>query len=82
MATNHYDAALTQLSAIHSILASYIPQEYHARVFVDSLHAGITGQQIDSISSCNSAAYATALLHWYNPQDGEDMETPIPVKRC
>ncbi len=53
---NHYEAALTQLSAIHSILASYILPEFPNQVFIDSLQAGITGQQIDSISSCNSAA--------------------------
>jgi hypothetical protein len=58
----HYESALTQLSAIHSILTSYIPKEFLDRVFIDSLQAGITGQQIDSISSCNSAAYATELL--------------------
>ncbi len=77
----HYDNALMQLSAIHSILASNISSEYHDRVLVASLHAGIMGQQIDSVSSCNSAAYATALLHRYNPQDGEKMEPPTPVKR-
>jgi hypothetical protein len=77
----HYEAAITQLSAIHSILASYISPEYHDRVFIDSLQAGIIGQQIDSISSCNSAAYAMELLHKYNPQDGEDLEAVTPIKR-
>jgi hypothetical protein len=79
--TNHYDAAITQLSAIHSILSSNIPQEYHDRVFVASLKAGITGQQIDTISSCNSAAYATELLNRFNPQDGDEDEDLVPVKR-
>jgi hypothetical protein len=77
----HYEAALTQLSAIHSILASYIPQEYHDRVFVDSKQAGLTGQQIDSIPSCNSAAYATELLNRYNPQEGDEIESTTPTKR-
>jgi hypothetical protein len=60
--TGHYDEALTQLSAIHSILAASIRTEYHKNVVIDSLMAKITGQQIESISSCNSAAYATELL--------------------
>jgi hypothetical protein len=77
----HYDAAINQLSAIHSILSSYVPQEYHEQVFVDKLQAGITGQQIDSISSCNSAAYATDLLNRFNPQGGDDEEDLAPVKR-
>ncbi len=77
----HYEAANTQLSAIHSILASYIPPAYHECVFIESLQAGITGQQIDSISSCNSAAYATELLNRYNPQDGEEVEEPQQLKR-
>jgi hypothetical protein len=74
--TSHYEEALKQLSAIHSILTASIPPEYHDKVFIDSLQANITGQQIDSISSCNSAAYATELLNRYNPQDGEE---PIEV---
>jgi hypothetical protein len=78
--TGHYEAALTQLSAIHSILTSYIPKEYLDRVFIASMQAGITGQQIDSISSCNSAAYATELLNTYNPQDGDDLPA-VPIKR-
>jgi hypothetical protein len=81
VSTCHYDAALTQLSAIHSILTSYIPQDYLDKVFIDSLQAGITGQQIDSVSSCNSAAYATELLSKYNPQDGEDLTEMTPTKR-
>jgi len=78
---NHYEAATTQLSAIHSILASYISPAYHDQVFIPSLTAGITGQQIDSVPSCNSAAYATDLLNRYNPQDGEEEEVPQPTKR-
>lgn len=79
--TNHYDAAVTQLSAIQSILSANIAPEFHDRVFVAPLHAGITGQQIDSFSSCNSAAYATQLLKLYNPQDGEDIQEIKPTKR-
>jgi hypothetical protein len=79
--TAHYEEALTQLSAIHSILTSSIPQEYHTRVFINSLQVTITGQQIDSISSCNSAAYATTLLMKYNPQDGTEDEDIQPPKR-
>ncbi len=79
--TCHYDSALTQLSAIHSILTSYISNEYLDRVFVGSMQAGITGQQIDSVSSCNSAAYATELLKQYNPQDGVDLPEVTPTKR-
>jgi hypothetical protein len=48
---SHYDTALTQLSAIHSILASYVPLKYHKNVFVASLPAGIAGHHIDSVSS-------------------------------
>lgn len=59
--SSHYAAAITQLSAFQRILASYIPPEYHIGVFIDSMPAGLTGQQIDSISSCNSAAYAMEL---------------------
>ncbi len=76
----HYDSALTQLSAIHSILTSYISKEYLDRVFVGSMQAGITGQQIDSVSSCNSAAYAMEFLNKYNPQDGDDLPV-TPIKR-
>jgi hypothetical protein len=76
----HYDSALTQLSAIHSILTSYISKEYLDRVFVGSMQAGITGQHIDSVSSCNSAAYAMELLNKYNPQDGDDL-LATPIKR-
>lgn len=79
--SSHYDEALTQLSAIHSILASYIPPAYQQAVFVDSLQASIIGQQIDSVSSCNSAAYATEILNRYNPQDGEELADPKPIKR-
>jgi hypothetical protein len=50
-------------------------------VFLDGLQAGITGQQVDSVSSCNSAAYATELLNKYNPQDGEDFPEMTPTKR-
>ncbi len=81
VSTSHYDSALTQLSAIHSILTSYIPKEYLDRVFIDSLQAGIRGQQIDSVSSCNSAAYATELLSKYNPQDCDDLAEVTPAKR-
>ena len=45
------------------------------------MQAGITGQQVDSVSSCNSAAYATELLNRYNPQDGEDLAEVTPKKR-
>jgi hypothetical protein len=79
--TGQYESAITQLSAIHSILTSYVPQENHDKVFINSLQVGITGQQVDSISSCNSAAYATALLNKFNPQDGEDFTETTPVKR-
>jgi hypothetical protein len=79
--TGKYESAITQLSAIHSILTSYISQEFHDKVFINSLQAGITGQQVDSISSCNSAAYATALLNKFNPQDGDDFTKTTPVKR-
>ena len=79
--SNHYDEALTQLSAIHSILSSYITPEFHTEVFVGSQQAGIIGQQIDSVSSCNSAAYATEILRKYNPQDGEELADPNPIKR-
>jgi hypothetical protein len=72
---------VTQLSAIHSILKSYVPEEFLDGVFIDSLQAGIVGQQIDSISSCNSAAYATELLKQYNPQDGVDLPEVTPTKR-
>ena len=50
-------------------------------MFVASIKAGITGQQIDTISSCNSAAYATELLNRFNPQDGDEDEDLVPVKR-
>ncbi len=79
--TSHYEEALTQLSAIHSILTASIPKEYHGRIFIDSLQAGIMGQQIDSISSCSSAAYATEFLNRYNPQDGEEPVEVTPKKR-
>jgi hypothetical protein len=78
---SQHEEALKQLSAIHSILTASIPLEYHDKVFIDSLQAGITGQQIDSISSCNSAAYATELLNKYNPQDGEEVVEVTPKKR-
>lgn len=67
MPTSHFDEALTQLSAIHSILTASFTSM-----------VGITGQNIDSISSCNSTAYATELLKLYNPQDGKDPEEPKP----
>jgi hypothetical protein len=79
--SNHYEAAITQLSAIQSILASYVPPDFHDKVFIESMPAGITGQQIDSISSCNSAAFATELLNRYNPQEGENIEEVKPSKR-
>lgn len=78
---SHYEEALTQLSAIHSILCSYVQPEYQQQVFIDSMQAGIVGQQIDSVSSCNSAAYATEILNKYNPQDGEELADPKPMKR-
>jgi hypothetical protein len=78
---SHYEEALKQLSAIHSILTTSIPREYHERVFIGTLQAGITGQQIDSISSYNSAAYATELLNRYNPQDGEEPIEATPSKK-
>ncbi len=81
VSTSHYEEALKQLSAIHSILTASIPQEYHNRVFLESLQAGITGQQVDSVSSCNSAAYATELLNHYNPQDGEELTEVTPKIR-
>ncbi len=79
--SRHYENAVTQLFAIHSILASYIPQDYFNKVFIESQTAGITGQQIDSISWCNSAAYAAELLDRFNPQDGDEEDTPTTVKR-
>jgi hypothetical protein len=36
----------------------------------------MASEHVDSISSCNSAAFADRLLHQYNPQDGEDDDPP------
>lgn len=77
---SHYSEALSQLSAIHSILTSNVAPEFHDRVFLPGAQAGVTGQQVDSVSSCNCSSYASELLNLYNPQDGED-EIPQPTKR-
>jgi hypothetical protein len=76
----HYSDALTQLSSIHSILMSNIAPEYQDRVFVKGARAGLTGQQIDSVSSCNCSSYASELLNLYNPQGGEE-ETVHPTAK-
>ncbi len=78
--SSHHTEALNQFSAIHSILMSNVLPEYHDKVFVSGARAGLTGQQIDSVSSCNCSSYASELLDLYNPQDGED-DTSQPVKR-
>jgi hypothetical protein len=75
--SNHFDEALNQLSAIHDILATNIASTYHSKVFVPKARAGITGQQIDSISSCNYSNYASQLLESFNPQDGETQAAPV-----
>jgi hypothetical protein len=78
--SSHYTEALNQLSAIHSILTSNVSPDYHEKVFVHGTRAGLTGQQVDSVSSCNCSSYASELLDLYKPQDGEDEPTQ-PVKR-
>jgi hypothetical protein len=79
--TAHYSDALTQLSSIHSILMSNIEPEYKDRVFVAGAWAGLTGQQIDSVSSCNCSSYASELLSLYNPPDEKDETVQPTVKR-
>jgi hypothetical protein len=77
----HYEEALNQFSALHDILATNIANEYHNQVFLPDTRVGITGQRIDSISSCNYSSFASQLLSTFNPQDGEQMENPSPSKR-
>jgi hypothetical protein len=79
--TKNYEEAVTQLSAIHSILTANIPPAYHSKVFIGNTTASITGRQIDSISSCNYSTYADQLLSTFNPQDGEDPPTIPAYKR-
>lgn len=78
--SSHFEEALNQLAAIHDILATNIASTYHSKVFVPQCRAGITGQQIDSISSCNYSTYASQLLESFNPQDGEIQEGPVPKR--
>jgi hypothetical protein len=74
-----YEAAMDQFASIHAGLMAAINPEFHDSVFVGNLPAGITGQQIDSTSSCNCSANADELLSLYNPQEGE--AEPTTTKR-
>jgi hypothetical protein len=53
-----YDYTIEQMSVIHQALLSGVLQEYHSKVFVDNLEAGLTGSQRDTIQSCNSSLNA------------------------
>jgi hypothetical protein len=54
----HYDYALEHLAAIHQVLLSGVPQEYHGNVFVDAQEVGLTSSHRDTIQSCNSSQHA------------------------
>lgn len=73
--TSHHDAALDQFASIHAGLMTVIAPEFHDKVFVGTSPAGLTGQQIDSTSSCNCSANADELIHLYNPQEGDIQPT-------
>lgn len=79
--TSTYEAALDQFASLHSGLMSAIASEFHGNVFVDTLPAGLIGQQIDSTLSCNCSAYADELLTLYNPQDGDAQSTSTKRSR-
>jgi hypothetical protein len=58
----NYEYAIEQLAVIHQALLSGVPQEYHSKVFVDNLEAGLTGSHRDTIHSCNSSQHANELI--------------------
>jgi hypothetical protein len=75
------ESAIDQLSNIANILKNNIEHSFHGNVFVSGTEPALTGQQADSISSCNSSSYASTLLNNFNPQDGEGVTHQSAPKR-
>jgi hypothetical protein len=77
----HYEYAIEQMTVIHHALLSGVPHDYHDKVFIDNLEAGLTSSQQGTIQSCNSSQNANELLQLYNPQDAEADNSKTAHKR-
>ncbi len=51
----------------------FLPYD-HSKVFLPGSKPLISGQRVDSISSCNYSSYASKLLGSFNPQDDNQVE--------
>jgi predicted nucleic acid-binding Zn-ribbon protein len=69
------------MSVIHHALLSGVPHDYHDKVLIDNLEAGLTSSQRDTIQSCNSSQNANELLQLYNPQDAKADNSKTAHKR-
>lgn len=77
----NYDDALEAFSTLHQQLLSGVHPDFHKKVFVGSLEAGMTSGHRDTIHSCNSSHYANELLQTYNPQDAEEEPTGLSSQK-
>jgi hypothetical protein len=68
MKTSNYDEAMGHLTNLHNILCTSIPIKYHHNVLIPGDPPQISGQQSDSISSCNHLQYVEKFLSGFNPQ--------------
>ena len=58
---NLYEDALGQLSNIQNILANTIEPKYHQYVFIPDTPPAVSGERVDSMSSCNYTSFAGDL---------------------
>jgi hypothetical protein len=79
--SSKYLDALGQLETLDTFLVNSIAKQYHSKVFLPGSKPLISGQRVDSISSCNYSSYASKLLGSFNPQDDNQVELPPHKKR-